>query len=149
MTTANDAGLVAIAMQYEGDRRDRMPLIGLHDGNRKVQLIEAPGELNRRMRQYTGAIVFDCAGELLAVSSQRGNLFTEAASRRLLHRIELADGCGVTPAEAPGAFIVSDAQGEILRIEPRTARHMPIPIAERLVTPWDNHLAIASLPLST
>lgn len=145
--TVNVEGLVAVAMQYEGDRRDRVPLIGLHDGKDEVQLIEAPGDLNRRMRQYTGAIVFDSAGELLAVSSPRGNLFTfwDAASQRLLHHIELADGCGVAPAEAPGAFIVSDARGEILRIEPRTARHRPIPIADRLVTPWDNHLTTERL----
>jgi uncharacterized protein len=34
--TVNDAGLVAIAMQYEGDRRDRVPLIGLHDGGGEI-----------------------------------------------------------------------------------------------------------------
>ena len=143
----NGAGLVAVAMQYEGDRSDRVPLVGLHDGG-DIQLLEAPAEINRRMRQYTGAVVFDSAGELLAVSCPRGNLFTfwEVGTRQLLHHVELADGCGVTPAEAPGAFIVSDARGEILRIEPRSGRQSPIPIADRLVTPWDNHLAIAVLP---
>ena len=144
----NAAGLVAVAMQYEGPRGDRVPLVGLHDGRGAIELLEAPGELNRRMRQYTGAIVFDAAGELLAVSCPRGNLFTfwEVAGRRLLHHVELADGCGVTPDAAPGAFIVSDARGEILRIEPRSGRQAAIPIADRLVTPWDNHLAIAALP---
>ncbi len=100
------------------------------------------------MRQYTGAIAFDPGGELLAVSSPRGNLFTfwDAETGSLVHHVELADGCGLTPAEAPGAFIVSDGRGEILRVEPRAHRQAPVPIAERLVTPWDNHLATAALP---
>ncbi len=144
----NAAGLVAVAMQYEGSRRDQVPLIGLDHGRGEIRLLEAPPAIQRRMRQYTGAIAFDQSGELLAVSSPRGNLFTfwDAGTGSLVHHVELADGCGLTPAEAPGAFIVSDGRGEVLRVEPRAGRQAPIPIADRLVTPWDNHLAIAALP---
>ncbi len=144
----NAAGLVAVAMQYEGSKRDRVPLVGLHDGQGEIRLLQAPPEILRRMRQYTGAIAFDAGGELLAVSSPRGNLFTfwDAQTGSLVHHVELADGCGLTAAEAPGAFIVSDGRGEILRVEPRTGRQSPVPIADRLVTPWDNHLTTAALP---
>ena len=144
----NAAGLVAVAMQYEGSKRDRVPLVGLHDGQGEIRLLEAPPEILRRMRRYTGAIAFDPGGELLAVSSPRGNLFTfwDARSGGLLHHVELADGCGLTPAETTGAFIVSDGRGQILRVEPRAGRQSPIPIADRLVTPWDNHLTTTALP---
>ena len=78
----NARGLVAVAMQYEGSKRDRVPLVGLHEGE-ELRLLEAPEEIQRRMRHYTGAIAFDLSGELLAVSSPRGNLFTfwDAAAR--------------------------------------------------------------------
>ena len=63
-----------------------------------------------------------------------------------MQQVEAADGCGLTPAEAPGTFLISDGRGRILRVEPRSYRQSPVPIAERLVTPWDNHLAIADRP---
>jgi hypothetical protein len=137
--------VVAIAMQYEGSKRDRVPLIGLHDGSGAIRLLEPPPEILRRMRHYTGAIAFDTSGELLAVSSPRGNLFTfwDARAGSLLHHVELADGCGLAPAGAPGAFVVSDGRGEVLRVEPRTGHQAPIALADRLVSPWDNHLTTA------
>jgi hypothetical protein len=36
----NQDGLVAAAMQYEGSKRDRVPLVGLHDGG-AIRLLEA------------------------------------------------------------------------------------------------------------
>jgi hypothetical protein len=45
----------------------------------------------------------------------------------------------------PAGCIVSDGSGEIVRAELRGASGS-VPIAERLVTPWDNHLATAALP---
>ncbi len=141
----NAAGLIGLAMQYAGSKRDQVPLIGLHDGRGGIRLLEAPAGIVRRMRHYTGAIAFDASGGLLAVSSPRGNLFTfwAAGTGKLVHQVELADGCGVTAAAAPGVFIVSDGRGEVLRVEPRAGRQSPIPLADRLVTPWDNHLATA------
>ncbi len=146
--TVNAAGLVAVAMQYEGSKRDQVPLVGLDDGKGELRLLQAPPDILRRMRQYTGAIAFDPGGELLAVSSPRGNLFTfwDARSGSLVDHVELADGCGLTPADTPGAFLVSDGRGQILRVEPRARRQSPVPIANQLVTPWDNHLATARLP---
>ena len=63
----NRDGLVAVAMQYEGSRRDRVPLVGLHDGG-ALRLLDAPPATERRMRQYAGSIAFDHGGRLLAVS---------------------------------------------------------------------------------
>ena len=67
---ANAAGLVAVAMQYEGSKRDQVPLVGLHNGSGENRLLQAPPEILRRMRQYTGVIAFDPAGELLAVRAR-------------------------------------------------------------------------------
>ena len=74
-----------------------------------------PTPIQRRMRQYTGAIAFDRSGALLAVSSPRGNLFTfwDAEAGRLIDHLRVADGCGLCAAEAPGAFLVTGGTGEV------------------------------------
>lgn len=137
----NARSLVAVAMQYEGSKRDRVPLVGLHDGS-SLRLLEAPEEIQRRMRHYTGAIAFDQSGELLAVSSPRGNLFTfwDAAAGRLIDHVTVADGCGLCAAEAPGAFIVTGGNGEVIRIEPRSGTGQSLKISGTHQTPWDNHI---------
>ena len=113
-----------------GQQARQVPLVGLHDGG-GIRLLEAPAAIERRMRHYTGAIAFDASGGLLAVSSPRGNLFTfwAAGTGKLVDQVELADGCGVTAAAAPGVFVVSDGRGEVLRVEPRAGsrRQWPSP----------------------
>jgi hypothetical protein len=71
----NRDGLVAVAVQYEGSGRDRVPLVGLHDGG-AIRLLDAPAAIERRMRQYAGSVAFDRSGRMLAVSCPRGNLIT-------------------------------------------------------------------------
>jgi hypothetical protein len=64
------------------------------------------------MRHYSGSIAFDQGGRRLAVSCLRDNLITfwDAQSSRLLDQMELADGGGVAPADAPGAFVITRAR---------------------------------------
>ena len=128
----NARGLVAVAMQYEGSKRDRVPLVGLHDGA-ELRLLEAPEKIQRRMRHYTGAIAFDPSGELLAVSSPRGNLFTfwDAAAGTLIDHLTVFDGCGLSAAEAPGAFLVTGGGGEVIRVEPRTGARQALTVTRR------------------
>ena len=70
----NRDGLVAVAMQYEGSRRDRVPLVGLHDGG-ALRLLDAPRH-RAAHAPVRGSIAFDQGGRLLAVSCPRGNLIT-------------------------------------------------------------------------
>ena len=131
-------------MQYEGSRRDRVPLVGLHDGG-AIRLLAAPPALERRMRQYAGSVAFDQGGRLLAVSCPRGNLITfwDAATGSLVDEIEVADGCGVAPAEAAGAFVITGGRGEVLSVEPGRGSRTPMIVAGETATAWDNHLALA------
>ena len=142
----NARGLVAVAMQYEGSKRDRVPLVGLHDGA-GLRLLRAPEAIERRMRHYTGAIAFDLSGELLAVSSPRGNLFTfwDAAAGTLIDHLTVFDGCGLSAAEAPGAFVVTGGDGTVLRVEPRTGARQALTVAGGTAAPWDNHLRAAAI----
>ena len=143
----NGDGLVAMAMQYEGSKRDRVPLVALHDGG-AIRLIEAPAPIERRMRHYAGSIAFDPSGRVLAVSCPRGNLITfwDAREDRLIDHVEVADGCGVAPAGAPGAFLITSGRGEVFRVEPESGGRLPVAVAAQADTAWDNHLIAAPHP---
>jgi hypothetical protein len=138
----NRDGEVALAMQYEGSKRDRVPLVGVHDGG-DIRLLEAPPEIERRMRHYAGGVAFDQSGRLLAVSCPRGNLITfwDVRTGRLIDQAEIADGCGVAPAEAPGTFVITGGRGDVVTIEAGQGGRTPMDVAGQ--TAWDNHLGIA------
>jgi hypothetical protein len=131
-----------MAMQYEGSKRDRVPLVGIHDGG-DIRLLEAPGAIERRMRHYAGSVAFDQSGRLLAVSCPRGNLITfwDARQGRLIGQVEIADGCGVAPAEAPGAFVITGGHGDVVTIDAGQGGGTPMDVVGQ--TAWDNHLALA------
>jgi hypothetical protein len=97
------------------------------------------------MRHYTGAIAFDRSGELLAVSSPRGSLFTfwDVAAGTLLDQLTVADGCGLCAADAPGAFLVTGGGGEVIRVEPRSGARQPLTVPGTRGMPWDNHVRIS------
>lgn len=141
----NRDGLVALAMQYEGSKRDRVPLVGLHAGG-EIRLLDAPPAIERDMRQYAGSVAFDLGGRLLAISCPRGNLITfwDAHSGSLIDRVEVSDGCGVAPADEPGAFVVTGGRGDVLRIEPGLGEATRLVLAGQTASAWDNHLTAAA-----
>jgi putative iron-regulated protein len=82
------------------------------------------GELaGERMRHYAGSLAFDRGGRLLAVSCPRGNLITfwDARTGDLIDHVEVIDGCGVAPVEAPGVFMVTSGRGDALSVDPSVA----------------------------
>jgi uncharacterized protein len=142
------SGGVAIAMQYEGDMQDRVPLVGIHDGDR-IRLLEAPPGVQAQMRQYCGSVAADRSGSLIAVSAPRGNLVTfwDAADGSYLTSTMLADGCGVAPTDQEGAFLITSGVGQVMRFEPRTGRRTMVAVTELQDTGWDNHLRMTALHL--
>jgi uncharacterized protein len=143
----NGDGMVAVAMQYEGSKRDRVPLVGVHAGG-AIRLLEPPPPIERRMRHYAGSIAFDRGGRLLAVSCPRGNLITfwNARTGGLIDQVEVVDGCGVAPAEEPGGFVITSGRGEVLRVDPLRGKRAPLAVAGQSATAWDNHLSLAVRP---
>jgi hypothetical protein len=133
-----------MAMQYEGSKRDRVPLVGLHDGG-AIRLLDAPPAIERRMRHYAGSIAFDSDGRRLAVSSPRGNLITfwDAKAGRLINQMEVADGCGVAPGDAPGEFVITGGRGQVLRVDPAFGDRTPVAVAAASIAAWDNHVTMA------
>lgn len=141
------SGGVAITMQYEGSKQDRVPLVGIHDGDR-IRLLEAPEGVQRRMRQYGGGVAADQEGRLIAVSAPRGDVVTfwDAVQGVYLTSIRLQDGCGVSPTDQAGAFLITSGLGDILCFEPRTGRRQPLAFAALGPSSWDNHLRMRVAP---
>lgn len=141
---ATAGGRVAVAMQYEGGKGDRVPLAALFDGG-GLQPLAVPDVLERRMRHYAGSVAFDRGGRYLAVTCPRGNLAViwDAADGALLHEVPFADVCGIAPARREGAFILTGAAGHIARFDVTPGRLADLP--PHGTGGWDNHLVAAAV----
>ena len=138
---------VAVAMQYEGPRGDLVPLVALHrlhaaEGAPLLPL-EASPRVWRAMRQYCGSVCFDSGGQLLAVSSPRGNLVTfwDADAGIHVSSARVPDGSGVAPGARPGEFLASSGHGGVAIIEAWSGSSAPLNTAFVNARRWDNHLA--------
>ncbi|MCC7275859.1 MAG: DUF1513 domain-containing protein [Alphaproteobacteria bacterium] len=136
-------GAVGFAAQYEGPSVDLVPLVGSHPaGAPELRLFAGPAEATRAMRNYCGSAAIDRGELILGVSSPRGNLatFWEMASGRMLATAAVADGCGIAPAEVPGAFVVASGLGGARRVDAATGAATAVPGGFVAVGRWDNHL---------
>lgn len=134
-------GQVAVAMQWQGDSSDPVPLLALLDpGADALRILMAPDAIQRRMNGYAGSVAFDPSGERVAITSPRGGqlMVFDAASGELVGVEAQRDVCGI--AAAPGGFLASDGEGRM-----RVLDHNGQPLgATRHRAQWDNH--IVALP---
>lgn len=137
-------GRVAVAMQYEGPRGDRVPLVAFCRAGGPLHPLEAPPSVLRAMKQYCGDVCFDTAGRSFAVSAPRGNIVTvwDGADGSFLHSIRLADCCGLAPGKRVGEFLVSSGQGGVFQLDLHAGRVRPFPAGFPETRRWDNHLAV-------
>lgn len=128
-------GLVAFAMQWEGDPAEAVPQLGLWQPGRAPVLCPAPPGDAFRMQGYAGSIAMT-AGGLIALTSPRGGvvMIHDAGGRHLATHAR-ADACGVA-ARGEG-FVLSDGAGAIWACD-RTSLH-PL---RRSGPTWDNHLVM-------
>ena len=133
---------VAVAMQYEGPRRDLVPLVGMHRRGRSLVLFDAPASVLRAMQHYCGSVAFDTSGQVVAASAPRGNAITlwDASQRRYLRSVPVADGSGVAPAGVRGHFLATSGRGGAVVLDAGGHRSS-IDTPEVAGSRWDNHLA--------
>ena len=62
-------GTVAFAMQWQGDKSDTVPLLGLHLRGQSVQLLQAPMGLQMALKGYGGSVSYNGHGDTLAITS--------------------------------------------------------------------------------
>jgi uncharacterized protein len=127
---------VALALQYEGPKSQHMPLLASFDGS-TLKLAETPPSLARAMRNYAGSVAHDLSGQLIGLTSPRGNIvsFWEANSLAFLGTQNVADVCGIAAGDGPGEFVIAGGTNAL------TASHNTLGSALHFAnTQWDNHL---------
>lgn len=128
---------IALALQYEGSKRDQPPLVGLFDGKDAISWLSAPDEIQTRMRNYCGSVAFSDNGQTFAVTSPRGGLITRWRNTgEFVGTNEQADVCGV--AASAQSFWFSDGMGQ-LRHADNDRLAQPLRFDK---TQWDNHLMV-------
>ncbi|MCC0078497.1 MAG: DUF1513 domain-containing protein [Rhodobacter sp.] len=129
---AHGAGVTAFAMQWEGDDRPQVPLLGLHRRGEAPLLVGAPAAEQARMQGYAASCAY--SGGEFAVTSPRGNrLHRFAPDGRFLGATERSDVCGLAPCD--GGFLTTDGRGGILSVQDGVARALGL--RDRA---WDNHV---------
>jgi hypothetical protein len=137
---------VAIAMQYEGPKGDRVPLAGTHrPGDGQIALIGPPDRVARRLRQYCGSASMDPAGRILGITSPRGGIavFWDGATGRFLGTHDLADCCGIAPGSRAGEFLISNGHGILQRFDALAMRSVGADRTPISGARWDNHMLAA------
>ncbi len=101
--------------QYEGPRRDRVPLVGTFDRERGLSLVEADPRTMARMNQYVGSVGISGDGETVVATGPRGGLYLawDSATRSLREARDFVDVGGTAPAGT--GFAVTSGQGRFER----------------------------------
>jgi hypothetical protein len=127
-------GLVAFAMQWEGEAEREVPLVGLHRRGSAARFLDAPPSEAGRMQGYAGSVAFDDRGGTLVVTSPRGGRVQRfAADGGFLDAVARPDVCGAAPF--PGGVLLSDGGGGLVALEDGRPRRLA-----RLARAWDNHI---------
>lgn len=128
-------GLVAFAMQWQGDLAEPMPLLGLHRRGGAVVLAEPKDSEMFAMKGYAGSVAFAPGGGEVAITSPRGGrIEAYSVEGAPLWSVARADVCGLGPCAA-GGFVATDGQGAVMRVQAGVLEPLgTAPLA------WDNHL---------
>tara|TARA_R110002096_G_scaffold3285_14_gene16371 strand:+ start:372 stop:1460 length:1089 start_codon:yes stop_codon:yes gene_type:complete len=127
---------LAAALQYEGPKRNRVPLLALFDGI-YLTLAETPSAVAKAMRNYAGSVAYDASGEVIALTCPRGNLvsFWSSDDGTYLGSHTARDVCGIAPLKNPGHFALTAGA-----ISLHATLHTTKTTGQFADTQWDNHL---------
>lgn len=127
-------GLVAFAMQWQGEEGAAMPLLGLHRMTETPILASAPLDEQLLMQGYAGSIAFAGNGGEVAITSPRGGrLHRFTPDGEFIASFARSDVCGL--AALGDGYLASDGLGGLIALDhagPRALNRMP--------SAWDNHL---------
>lgn len=138
----NQSGLTAIAMQYQGDKLDNVPLVAIHKQGRSLKTLWAPEHINLKMKHYCGSVCFNQSGSIFAVTSPRGNLLTlwDALDGEYITQFRCADVCGVSKFGTHG-FSFSNGLGKLYTFDMKSSVLNLVQNQNHQLA-WDNHLSI-------
>lgn len=138
----NASGLIAIAMQYQGEAFDRAPLLAVHQQGKGMRTFWAPEPEQGQMSQYVGSVRFDNSGRYIAASCPRGNMisFWDTNNDTLIGTVRSRDGCGVSAVD--NGFLYTAGTGRIARYDLATDQVVDMESSLFDTLFWDNHLSI-------
>jgi uncharacterized protein len=130
----SDDGLVAFAMQWEGDKALNPPLLGLHRLGEPIRLATAPEASHRAMNNYAGSIALSGDGARLAITSPKGGRVQVFDGKGTFVAEHLrAEVCGV--ARMGAGLVTTDGSGGVFRLTDDGLTKLSL--ATRA---WDNHV---------
>lgn len=134
LSIRND-GLLAFAMQTQGDQTKPQPLLGTHRVGDIPKLLSPPAMQLKAMQGYGASVAFSDNGSRIAITSSRGGQVQifDADSMAYVSAYIAADVSGLGATQ--NGFLVTAGTGEIVSLEGtqvvRRAQHRHN---------WDNHL---------
>lgn len=128
-------GLVAFAMQWQGDATQHPPLLGLHHRGQEPRLLSAPDTDQATLQGYAGSVAFSANGETVAITCPRGNVLHQfnVADGQLASAHHLQDVCGL--GAGPDGYVFTTGTGVVGRLSGHTANQ-----SAQQPCRWDNHL---------
>lgn len=132
----NDAGDVAIGMQWQGDGT-APALVARHKRGGGILQDALSGDMLRALDGYIGSIAYSQDGATIAATSPRGSILDtyKAADMSLTVRTHVTDVCGIAPS--PRGFAMTTGAG-ILGFYKYNQEIMKRPGS----LAWDNHLVV-------
>lgn len=128
-------GLLAAALQWQGEPAEAPPLLMLHRLGGAPALLgdDSPG--HARLEGYAGSVAFSGDGRRVGITAPRGNRaqIFDAETGELSAEIRRPDICGIAPGGE--GFLATDGLGGVSEIG--GAALNPLGKADRA---WDNHL---------
>lgn len=137
----NNDGFTAVAMQYQGNKLDNVPLVAVHKRGQPLKTLWAPEHINRGMKQYCGSVCFNQSGSIFAITSPRGNLLTlwDAIDGEYITQFRCADVCGVSQFGQHG-FSFSNGLGKLYTFDMNSSLLKLVQKENHHQLSWDNHL---------
>ncbi|WP_120500700.1 DUF1513 domain-containing protein [Roseovarius sp. EL26] len=127
-------GRVALAMQWQGDLTQAIPLAGFHIRGQDIQPLTAQPEIQRQMAGYAGSIAISADGTRIASTSPRGGLIqTFNTSQNTIRIYRATDVCGISYQH--GGFSYTTGTGVVGRIMATGLKPQ-----HQHALAWDNHL---------
>lgn len=124
----SDSGVVAFAMQWQGDVAKDLPMLGTYSKSTDTVALAKDASI-RTMNGYLGSVAISDDATKVAATSPRSGILQVFGERELMSETRLEDVCGV--ASTPTGFIVTSGTGLIRDPFGRASIHN---------LAWDNHL---------
>lgn len=135
-----DDDKVLIAMQYEGPQTHIVPLVGVQYKDNPIELMYAPEDVLREMRQYTASICMHPQRGIIGVTCPRGNIVTfwQLATQKWVTTLAIKDAGGIALNQTNNHFVITTGSGKVIQVDPVNFEQRLLYVDNNLG--WDNHL---------